>query len=360
MRRWAALRGLRLVQQRFMATDVPTEEEVRNAYATLGVATCSPFEDVKRRYVELAKQHHPDVNGEQGVNASSRMVNINTAYSTLRRLHQLSKGRLHERQGCPSGGRAGTEQPYYTSNDEPYQPWHEDLDPLFYEMMWEEMHRQTANEAFAQASAADEERRRYQQQQYRNAHQQRSDARGTRHNKAHCEDQKRSKGDRGRKKTTTWPDVDLQAMVNMYLDGKSFDFIANALGKKTSDVVSEFNRWSEDNRRPSRRHRHNNHNYYAGSSSVDFLCMDDDDDDENDNDGDIFFYHVPDDDISSGFADSDDDGFGSGPIPFKGGHQMSGHRSRRSGNNRQDKKAPSSRERGGGGSGRRDSRRRQW
>ncbi|CBH18399.1 hypothetical protein, conserved [Trypanosoma brucei gambiense DAL972] len=352
MRSWAAFRSVRSLQRRFMATQAPTEGEVRSAYATLGVATSSTFEDIRRRYVELAKKHHPDVSGEEGTGASSRMVNINNAYATLRRLHQLGGCGMHQKNNCASGGvRASSEHSYYAPHDEPYQPWHEEINPTFYEMMWEEMHRQAENEAFEQASPSRDSSWRH-----HHHHQRTTEASRGQKKAKHGEKQQHAKGGQTRKKTTTWPDADVQAMVNMYQDGKSFDFIANALGKQTTDVVAEFNRWSEDNKSlPRARQRFYGFNYYAESPEVDFMGIDDDDDFT---DNDPYGYGGPGDEFSGGFVSPDNIVFDGGAIPFRGGHYMNTNRQRRGNNNHNDKKGRSSRERGNAG-GRHESRRRQ-
>ncbi|RNF26092.1 uncharacterized protein Tco025E_01721 [Trypanosoma conorhini] len=329
MRRWtklwrslAAAQRSPFLQQRRMTSGVPTEQEVRNAYAALGVAASSPFQDVKKRYVELAKQHHPDVNGGNENNASTRMVNINDAYATLRRFHRA--GGATPRGGSQASS-SGSGQSYYTTQDEPYQPWHEDLNPLIYEMMWDEMRRQANSETFAHAAAAGggQDSRRRQTQQHHHQHRQQGGGEASRGG------QKRAQGDNNRRhpkagnprKTTTWPDADLQAMVNMYQDGKSFEFIANALGKQTAEVVSEFNRWSDDKKRslrpPQRRPRGY---YYAESPDIDFT--------EFDEFNDPFGYGIGDD---SDNMDLEDVFFDGEAMPFSGGHYMSGHRPRSSG-----------------------------
>jgi len=60
---------------------VPTE--LREPLATLGLVWPTTLEQVKARYKELAKRHHPDANrGDKG--AEERIKTINLAYATVR------------------------------------------------------------------------------------------------------------------------------------------------------------------------------------------------------------------------------------------------------------------------------------
>ncbi|KAH9586384.1 DnaJ domain [Trypanosoma melophagium] len=320
--------GALLLQQRRTATQMPSEEEVRSAYAALGVATSSPFQDVKKRYVELAKQHHPDVNGGSATDASKRMVNINNAYATISRFHKAGGVLPGSYRPSSNNKNSNSSHAYYTTSDEPYQPWHEDLNPLIYEMMWDEMRRQAGGEGHARRAPYESKRRQnYQQQNHQHnhhnhnyQHQNGSDTSKSGQKKSHDENRRRPKGSTHRK-TTTWPDADLNAMVNMYQDGKSFEFIANALGKKTPDVVAEFNRWSEDNRRsPRPAQRRQRGYYYAESPDIDFTDFTDDLEDP-------YGYGFD----ENEYVDPEEVFFDGGAIPFNGGHYMSGHRPRRGG-----------------------------
>ncbi|KEG12000.1 hypothetical protein DQ04_02081030 [Trypanosoma grayi] len=354
MRSWAALGGglgfshtAAFLQRRRTATQTPTEDEVRSAYAALGVATSSPFQEVKKRYIELAKQHHPDVSGGSANDASQRMVNINNAYATLNMFHKA--GGVLPGGSRPSSSSSSNNSSYghayYTTNDEPYHPWHEDLNPLVYEMMWDEMRRQAENEAFAQAAAHENKRR--------HNYQQGTEAPRGGQKKTYGDNRRHPKSGGKPRKTTTWPDADLQAMVNMYQDGKSFDFIANALGKQASDVIAEFNRWNDDKKRSSRpSQRRPRGYYYAESPDFDFPDFGDDVDD------DPYGYGCSD---EGEHVDPEDVFFDGGAIPFRGGHYMSGQRPRYGHNGN----------RGGGGGGggggasaaargRHGSNRRQW
>ena len=55
------------------------------AFAVMGLEPPLTLEQLKRRYKELVKKHHPDANGgDRG--AEERLKSINEAYTTLRRL----------------------------------------------------------------------------------------------------------------------------------------------------------------------------------------------------------------------------------------------------------------------------------
>jgi curved DNA-binding protein CbpA len=50
---------------------------------TLGLSWPTTLDEVKTRYKELAKRHHPDANGGSR-DAEERLKTINLAYATLR------------------------------------------------------------------------------------------------------------------------------------------------------------------------------------------------------------------------------------------------------------------------------------
>jgi len=63
------------------APEIPTE--MREPLAALGLSWPVTMDEVKTRYKELAKQHHPDANnGDRG--AEERIKTINLAYAALR------------------------------------------------------------------------------------------------------------------------------------------------------------------------------------------------------------------------------------------------------------------------------------
>ncbi|KAG8345624.1 hypothetical protein TRVL_03557 [Trypanosoma vivax] len=146
---------------------------------------------------------------------------------------------------------------------------------------------------------------------------------------------------------TTWPDADLQAMVNMYQDGKSFDFIANALGKQTSEVIKEFNLWSEGSKRPSRSPRWQHRClYYAESPEMEYI------DDDSDDSDDPFGYSNSVDEMEGSSVEPEDVVFDGGAIPFRGGHFMSGHKARRGVIDRRGRRGPRRHQWGEGRAGR--------
>lgn len=60
-----------------------TPAELREPLATLGLAWPLTLADLKTRYKQLAKQHHPDANNGDRA-AEERLKTINLAYATLR------------------------------------------------------------------------------------------------------------------------------------------------------------------------------------------------------------------------------------------------------------------------------------
>jgi hypothetical protein len=68
-------------ERKLPETAAPTE--LREPLATLGLNWPTTLDQVKTRYKELAKRHHPDANGgDRG--AEERIKTINIAYATLR------------------------------------------------------------------------------------------------------------------------------------------------------------------------------------------------------------------------------------------------------------------------------------
>ncbi|TPP41642.1 DnaJ domain family protein [Leishmania donovani] len=204
---------------------VPTEDDVRKAYKVLGVHASATLTDVKKRYGDLAKEHHPDVSNSSAASSTNRMTDINNAYNT---------------------------------------PWYEDMDPLMYELMWEEMRRQNEEDGFV---------RNMHVEAFYRANDRWRPPRGNasarpRQSSGSC-DGRQSHAGKKSSSSTTWPEEQVKAMVNMYQDGKSFEFIANALGKESAAaVLEEFNRWSSDNQ-PQRRkgakpHHAKRHRYHGG------------------------------------------------------------------------------------------------
>jgi hypothetical protein len=65
------------------AASASVPSELRQPLDTLGLPWPVSLEDVKARYKELAKRHHPDANGgDRG--AEERLKNINLAYAAVR------------------------------------------------------------------------------------------------------------------------------------------------------------------------------------------------------------------------------------------------------------------------------------
>ncbi len=60
-----------------------TPAELREPLATMGLTWPTTLDEVKTRYKELAKRHHPDANGGSR-DAEERLKTINLAYAALR------------------------------------------------------------------------------------------------------------------------------------------------------------------------------------------------------------------------------------------------------------------------------------
>ncbi|KAG5510605.1 hypothetical protein JKF63_06903 [Porcisia hertigi] len=306
---------------------VPTEDDVRKAYKILGVDTSATLADVKKRYGDLAKEHHPDVSNSSSASSTNRMTDINNAYNTVKRFHQAGRRIFEATHASNTREAPSSSSSYYTKQDSEYQPWYEDMDPLMYELMWEEMRRQNEEDVFARSASAEGFFRPNDQW------------RPPRNNSSARPRRAPGQGDSGQSQgkknssSTTWPEEQVKAMVNMYQDGRSFEFIANALGKPSAaSVVEEFNRWSSDNQ-PQRRRggksfntkRHRSHGghgsfYYTESpDEVPFELYEMEED---------AYCDGPAEDVenSFGYYAPDEEAFDMPyprPTPFYGMHQMS-------------------------------------
>jgi hypothetical protein len=61
----------------------PTPQDLRQPLATLGLDWPVTLDEVKSRYKQLAKRHHPDANGGDR-SAEERLKTINLAYAAIR------------------------------------------------------------------------------------------------------------------------------------------------------------------------------------------------------------------------------------------------------------------------------------
>lgn len=85
-------------------------------YQTLGVSRQADEAEIRRAYRQLAKQHHPDLNGGDAA-ADARFKAINEAYEVLR---DPQKRALYDRYGAAAfqgGGRGAAESPFGGAGD---------------------------------------------------------------------------------------------------------------------------------------------------------------------------------------------------------------------------------------------------
>lgn len=268
----------------------PSSEEVRKALDVLRCPASATFAEVRKKYLDLAKLHHPDVAGNAASSSASSMSAINEAYEVLQRANKAGclPLKAHHQGGssqqASSSSHHGNSGEYYdfqynpytqSSTSDSYEPMWE-ASPEVYEAMWQHMQEQggmfPGSGSFYPGEFS-EFGGRFPGRQSKHGDRRRRHQRGEDSHKAHP--RKGSDGgpssegaasgttsggaNQQAEKTCKWNDDELKALRNMYQDGKSFEFIANALGKKQADVVGEFNRWyksqSQPNRKSHQQHR---------------------------------------------------------------------------------------------------------
>ena len=77
----------------FMVSELDIEGE-QNAYTTLGLTPGPPapsMSEVKRAYHAASRRWHPDKNPDKQQEAQARMVEINDAYETLKKIADRRK-----------------------------------------------------------------------------------------------------------------------------------------------------------------------------------------------------------------------------------------------------------------------------
>lgn len=238
---------LPLHSQRRCNADAPSHDDVTKAFKTLGSTQGTAYQDLRKRYLHLAKEHHPDVQAQSGAtNKHAQMSSINEAFDVLTRANKA--GTLPKAAGSAgastsnrSAAGARSHNPHGFAGfqgfpESSYQPiW--DMPPEFYESMWHEM-----QDDFQQSRKQWDSRKAYMMDDddFNAAHHNHNNRPRGEHRKGPQKEQQQASS------TTTWKQSDLDALQNMYQDGRSFEFIANALGKTKDEVVEEFNRWCHE------------------------------------------------------------------------------------------------------------------
>lgn len=269
--RCLAIRRIRVPSQMWTASlygavrlqsSTPSNDEICKAFKCFDLPRSAPFADIRKKYITLAKEHHPDVKG--GANSKNQtMASINESYDVLSRAHKagsLGQGTSSSSQGAQSSssygygtGRPNVDPNEYHQEFYEYQPLWDDLPPEFHEAMWQQM-RHGDMGGMPQDHGFQAQRRHHKhQRQHQRQQSSQNQSNGSTNNKSQRKEEPP-------KKSVTWPEADLQALCNMYQDGKSFEFIANALGRKQPDVVAEFNRWYNDNKKPQHRNQNQHRN----------------------------------------------------------------------------------------------------
>lgn len=240
------------------------EEEARKAYHVLGVPSSTrSIPEVKKKYMSLVKVHHPDVSlrsnsvptsGEKGSasNDACRMVEINNAYSTLSKFLKaggtLPEHRENRAQNYPSdAGKCPHSNSFSQHGSYDSICWEDPQYVPFYEMMWEEMREGAAVDAVFREmqdhlAAAAVASAKMENQSSSSFNESSSSHSG---NQRHYVNKKREEETFAWHPHSTWSKADQSALKHMYDEGKSFDFIGNALKKSVNDVIKEFNSWKQ-------------------------------------------------------------------------------------------------------------------
>jgi hypothetical protein len=225
------------------------------------------------------------------------MAAINSAYAVLQK-HLKSEG---SKQQQPSSHVNQTTWKQYTEpHDSPFGGWDEDLFTMggpSWEETFQQRHHPNDRSTLHQKAGFHQENRKSHSASRAKP---RSEAPGG-----------SNKATNAGSKIQEWSEDELNALWNMYSEGKSFDFIANALGKKTGDVIAAYNEISAANlEAASFDHFHSYFHPGANYPEVHTYVMDED--------GSILEEMDPDD------FDEDDDPFPYGGRPImhgaRGGH----------------------------------------